>query len=144
MITLFGEKRKYKRLDIAVPILLRVVKSDSSRPVTRAVEGRLCDLTPAGARVMVGAVVVDGLHLFYDVSEHTGRVLEVTIEMPDGSGVITLQGRITWYNVTEGDFPFRFGFGVEILDISREERERLHAFLFRMKKTLQGLVSDGS
>ncbi len=141
---ILGEKRKFKRLDVGLPIHLCVVETAPLRPVTKSIIGNLCDLTPAGARVEVNTVIINGLHLFYDVNNHPYRKLELTMEMSDNSGKISFQGRISWYDRKKDDSQFNYTFGVELIDITPEERERLYNFLFDMKRhqTTVGLSSS--
>jgi len=131
---IFSEKRKFKRLDVGLPVHLCVVETAPLRPVTSSIIGKLCDLTPAGARVEVSTVIINGLHLFYDVNSHPYRRLELTLEMPDNSGKISFQGRISWYDRKEDGSQFNYNFGVELINITPEERERLYNFLFNIKK----------
>lgn len=133
MIRFFGEKRRFKRLNVAIPVQLRIVEKGSRQELTRNVEGRLCDLTPAGARLELNTVVVDGLHLFYDIVNNKDRALELILEMPENQGTINGLGRINWYNLIEGGTPFGFAFGIELTDLSPEDRKRLNDYLYHMK-----------
>ncbi len=131
---MFGEKRKFKRLKAVLPVCLRIVESASLKPVTRSVVGNLCDLTPAGARVDVNTVVVDGLHFFYDVDGTPFRRLELSLEMPDGTGKISFQCHIKWYDRVDRDSQFCYSLGIEMTGITQEDRERLCSFLFSVNK----------
>ncbi|MEW6326580.1 MAG: PilZ domain-containing protein [Thermodesulfobacteriota bacterium] len=131
---IFSEKRRFKRLEVNLPVHLCVVETAPLRPVTKSIIGNLCDLTPGGARIEVNSVIINGLHLFYDVNNHPYRRLELTLEMPDNGGKISFQGRISWYDRKEGSSRFNCTFGVELIDITPEERERLYNFLFNIKR----------
>lgn len=134
MIKLLSEKRKFKRLNISVPVSIVVVNGISLKPVTRPVQGVMYDITPAGARIEVNEIVIDGLHLFYDAYGYSRRKLKITMEAPGESGSISLFGRIAWYNMLQGIPTSTFVFGAELLDLTPEDRKRLHAMLYKLSK----------
>lgn len=136
-IELFSDRRRFKRLNTVWPIHLRVVEDLSLNPLTRSILGILRELTPAGARIEVNTVMVDKLHLFYDVNGHPGRWLEITLETPDKCEKISLPGRVVWYDRAKGNSQSGYIFGLEIKDVKPEERKRIRAFLHSLRKKSQ-------
>ncbi len=112
---MYEEKRKYPRLDINVNINWKKVSQDSV-----AVKGMSKNISEGG----ICLIVYEKLN--------KGDILSLDIELPTGK-VIRSRGKIAWTK----DFEIigreqGYDVGVELMDISDQDREVLRSFVFKL------------
>ena len=112
-----GEKRIYRRLDVKVNVRYRVVKSEGEL-INKAVSPEQLSVTKN--------ISAGGLLFVADEPLIVGAVLELTIELPDGTGAIECLVRVV--RTAEHAEQGKYDIAVCFLDITGAQRARLNKF----------------
>lgn len=117
-------RRRARRYRIDVPARFRIYVPSHPELTTTYLPAQVFDLSKLGIGLLAESVECGGLHIMHAWPAASEQcLLEIKIlcdEMP-----LTLQGKAVWYSQQEDEHPFGFRIGIEFLDLTAEQRERI-------------------
>jgi hypothetical protein len=90
---------------------------------------------------MTNIVQSGPLHIFHP-DPTTPEQSHLEIEIPDGEQVLTLIGRVVWYDRNTEEHPYSFRVGVEFVGIGSEDGKRIQSLINREQSTPPAASSD--
>lgn len=131
-------RRRAKRCRIDVPARFRIYLPSHPELTTTYLPAQVFDLSKLGIGLLAESVECGGLHIMHPWPAASEQcVLEIKIlceEMP-----LTLQGKAVWYSQQEDEPPFGFRIGIELLDLTAEQRDRIRE-LIDSKRAIQPVL----
>jgi c-di-GMP-binding flagellar brake protein YcgR len=126
----FGlERRRHLRYSAVVDVKFQVWDSVEEKPRTDKVQGRLTDISPIGACLQTNHMLIQGHHLHLDNDPAGNTPLVLTIFSSVEKDPWTIKAQVLWYNKFEGQRKYQFDVGLNFVNVSQTEREKLISLL---------------
>ncbi len=109
-------------------IRFRIIPPSAPSEASDYIKARFYDLSVLGLRLMTNTVQNKDLHVLHPTYT-TNEQCRLEIEIPDNDTALTLMGTAIWYDHKNDDQEFTFEVGVQFLDLSAEEKERVKALV---------------
>jgi c-di-GMP-binding flagellar brake protein YcgR len=123
------ERRRHSRYSAAVDVEFQVWDSVEQRPRTDKVQGRLTDISPIGACLQTNHMLIQGHHLHLDNDPAGNTPLVLTVSSSGEGDSWTIKAQVLWYNKFESERKHQFDVGLNFVDVSPTEREKLISLL---------------
>jgi len=110
------ERRKFKRVPLNVKVQYEVLKVSTPRPE----ESQSKDFSVGGIRLVISEKV------------NLGSILRLKFSLPGGISSMTVKGKIVWvgeFSVTQTPVYKAYDCGIELLDLSHEDKENISRYL---------------
>jgi hypothetical protein len=121
-------RRRAKRHRIDVPARFRIYLPSHPEMTTTDLPAQVFDLSKLGIGLLAESVECGGLHIMHPWPAASEQcVLEIKILCDDMP--LTVQGKAVWYSQQEHEHPFGFRIGIELLDLTAEQRERIRELI---------------
>lgn len=127
-------KRESKRAKISLNAMFKIVSGDDAENKSSATDCLVTDLTLKGLCFEAGMVQIDRMHIFFDGSSLVKNFLEIDLQLPHKKkdtphNRITFMGGVIWYDRKDSNPKYPFYIGVEIVEISENDRLKIKSFL---------------
>ena len=129
------DRRKAKRYLLKLPIRFLIYAPSLPEKISPSLDAQLYDLSELGMRILTNHVRSEDMHIL-SPNLTTSEQCLLKIEIPQEKEVLTLQGKVIWYDRNSGDEPFSFQVGIEFLDSSPDLKGKIKA-LMQQKGTLE-------
>jgi c-di-GMP-binding flagellar brake protein YcgR len=123
------ERRRHLRYSTVVDVEFQVWDSVEGKPRTDKVQGRLTDISPIGACLQTNHMLIQGHHLHLDNDPSGNTPLLLTLSSSVGGDLWTIKAQVLWYNKFEGQRKYQFDVGLNFVNVSPTEREKLISLL---------------
>jgi len=123
------ERRRHSRYSAAVDVEFQVWDSVEQRPRTDKVQGQLTDISPIGACLQTNHMLIQGHHLHLDNDPAGNTPLVLTLSSSGEGDPWTIKAQVLWYNKFESERKYQFDVGLNFVDVSPTEREKLISLL---------------
>jgi hypothetical protein len=129
-------RRKSKRVEIAVPLRIKLLGIGKQPPTIETVTR---NISPLGISMELPVTLTDGVFFIQEGEQSVNLIrylvqenkdVEVEITMPPRQEKIKARGRIIWYDFgsREGEVSYHFGAGILLKEIAAEDRKRWEVF----------------
>jgi len=123
------ERRRFSRYATAVDVMFHVWDARKEKPLTPRVQGRLTDISQGGACLQTNQTLIEGYHLLLDKDMEGQTPVILEVQQAAGSEPFTIQAQVLWYNQVTSERKYKFDVGLEFVDLTSEQRERLNTLL---------------
>jgi hypothetical protein len=109
-------KRSAKRIAVELPVKVYFFDNKGKTRIGESLAGSIKNFSPLGAALTVGAILLNGKHLFYSCQDNPDIVLELEFEFRDsGDQFIAVPAEPVWFDKDLGSGKKEFDVGVKFL-----------------------------
>jgi len=108
-------------------VQFHIVREGEGTRVSRLLEGRLRDVSPDGIALETTTIVADGLHISYDSVPAKRNRVYLQFGLPSGTAVKAVAETVWYERISSAENLFAVG--LKFVEISKESRAALKAFL---------------
>lgn len=128
------EKRKFKRLKTALNVKFNIISGEDSNQTSSSIKAIAKDISPYSIGLESSIVEIDRMHVSHDSSTLAKNKLNIELELPSKDkgkdfDSIHFLGEVAWYDKKNIVHQYAYLIGVEIKEISEEDRSKLEAFI---------------
>ncbi len=131
----FFTRRKLKRLKTSLNGKFKIISGENPAIVSSVVNYTTKNISPFGLGLEASTVQIDRLHISHDNSMMAKNKLDIELELPSTNGeekqfdTVHFLGEVAWYDKQDSFTPNPYQIGVNILEISDEDKSRLEHFV---------------
>jgi hypothetical protein len=118
------ERRRLGRAALDLPVEFRIYLPSHPEINSNFLPGQLHDFSQEGLALLTNAIHASSLHMFHPTPIASEQCL-LEIRIPGQEQVLTLHGRVVWYDRIDEDGPFSFRVGVELLEQPKDLKRRI-------------------
>jgi len=110
-------KRRAKRIAVELPVKVYFFDNKEKNRIGEPLAGSIKNFSPLGAALTVGAILLNGKHLFYACQDNSEIVLELVFELGAGCAdqFIAVPAEPVWFDKDLGLGKKEFDVGVKFL-----------------------------
>ena len=124
-----SDRRRHSRYPAAVEVEFQVWDAAKQIPRTGRVRGQLTDISLAGACLQTNHTLIEGHHILLDNDPEGNAPLCIVLPASPEGGSWTITAHVLWYNSIEGERRYKFDVGLQFVNLSPSDRERLRGLL---------------
>jgi hypothetical protein len=122
------ERRKQDRASANLTTRFKIVDGKDPTVRSRAVEGKVLDISGDGLCIGTNTVQVDGLHIFHPGSAYKNKI-EMEVELAPDQTPLRTVAEVRWYKRVEKGAGWIYKLGVNWESLTESERKTLKDFL---------------
>ena len=122
------DRRKAKRYLLKLPIQFLIYAPSLPEKISPRLDAQLYDLSELGMRILTNHVRSEDMHIL-SPNLTTSEQCLLKIEIPQEKEVLTLQGKVIWYDRNSGGEHFSFQVGIEFLDSSPDLKGKIKTLI---------------
>ena len=112
---MISELRRAKRITDYLPILVSAKNGATGEQVAGHFSGRIIDVSPLGACLLMSQVMQNNFHVFHSTREEDSVILQLTMNIPPDNITFSITARPVWFDLFRLDQIRAFKMGVEFL-----------------------------
>jgi hypothetical protein len=115
-------------------ISYRIVTTGREKRFSRFIDGLTYDLSESGIGILTNSITIDGFHAYFSNDMISSTQLEIKLELPDKTVMIT--GQTCRYQKMEANrlLDYNYLLGVKILNISEEDKNVYEKFIVNIRR----------
>ena len=118
-------KRRVKRIAVELPVKVYFFDNKEKTRIGEPLAGSIKNFSPLGAALTVGAILLNGKHLFYACQDNSDIMLELVFELSDcADQFIAVPAEPVWFDKDLSLGKKEFDVGVKFLADPKSEEIR--------------------
>ena len=127
------DNRQFKRLKIPIKTKFRIIAGENPTETSTESRGIINNISLNGLCLEAGLVQIGGFHISHDSSMTKKNRLRLKLQLPQkeskSSDTINVLGEVVWYDKTDLNSQHPYRIGVQILEISKEDKSKLETLI---------------
>lgn len=123
------DRRRHDRYPAALDVEFQVWDAARQIPRTGKVLGRLTNISLSGACLQTNHTLIEGHHILLDNDSEGNTPLCIVLPPSAEEDSVPVTAQVLWYNRGEGERRYQFDVGLQFVNFSPSDRERLQILL---------------